>query len=71
VATYCRECGKEEIKEWTRRYETKTGNKEYRYICPDKPCKHSTCNPINKEGFINRLFNRKICTRCGSVWCAD
>lgn len=39
--SYCTKCGKEEIGEWTGRFDHKTGEKTMRQICPEAPCEHS------------------------------
>ena len=35
---YCKYCGKQQIEEFTGYFNTETGEKTYRYICPNKLC---------------------------------
>lgn len=39
--SFCTSCGKEKTKEWTGRFDSKSGEKEMREVCPDQPCDHS------------------------------
>jgi len=61
---FCEKCGTRQIKEWTDRFNSETGKKEYRFICSIDPCGHglhdeeitTSCNPFKPDC---------ICKRCG------
>jgi hypothetical protein len=55
---YCKICGKEKDKVFTGYYNEQTGEKEYKYKCLVKDCKHGH--------HIGRwFFGRKKCKKCG------
>ena len=65
-------CGKGLIEEWTEAYERKTGEKEYRLICPDSPCEHNQdlhddSGHIYKKIHWGWFYDTYQCQRCGKT----
>ncbi len=61
---FCKHCGEKKTKEWTGKYNNTDGEKEYRLICPDKPCQHSDhiLITIKKYGIFRSGLDQ--CVRC-------
>jgi len=65
--SYCRKCGAEKIPEWTGYFNSETGEKEYREICPTDPCGHGYHNNKFIASFYNPFAPDFRCKRCGKT----
>jgi hypothetical protein len=66
--TFCVFCGQEKsVKEFTGNYDSKTGERVYRYICP-VGCAHEghDSHLVRGTSFFGFCTSEFVCKRCGA-----
>lgn len=62
---FCGSCGAKKIKEFTGKFNERTGRREFEYVCPVNPCGHDGHRDVfDKSPSIFSLTDVQ-CARCG------